>query len=100
MHKWCIQRTKRKVKSKVGTILLCIVLLVGVSAVPTMQIGVHAITIASINPLINNVAQRIGSGIGGDVSLIAQVLQQIATQVSDTAGEASATQTINRIASE
>jgi hypothetical protein len=65
-----------------------------------MQIGVHAVTIATINPLINNIAQRIASGSGGDISLITQILQQIATQVRDTAGEASAIQTINRTASE
>jgi hypothetical protein len=97
-QKRCIGRIKKKVIPKMRIISLFIILVTGVFVIP-MQIEVQATTVAS-NPLINNIAQRIAGGNGGDVNLIAQVLQQMATQISDIAGQVNATQTINRISSE
>jgi hypothetical protein len=99
-HRGCIQRTKKKDIPKIRIISLCVVLLTGVFVIPTLQIGVQATTISDINPLINNVAQRIVSGNGGDINPIIQVLQQIATQISEIAGQTNATKTITRIASD
>jgi hypothetical protein len=79
--------------SKLAVIVLSIVLLTGISLVPTLQIGVNGQVQQplqqnkiGLSQVIKQIAQQVANGTGGQQAQILQTLQQIALQTSNTEG--------------
>ena len=108
------QHLKPNHKSKLGVIVLSIVLLTGISFIPVMQAGVYAQqsqtqqqespqqqNSVGISQLIKQIAQQVATANSGTNSThVYQILVQLAKQTAQTSNQAEAIKEIRQISSQ